>query len=328
MHLKTTCQLIKLSRAQISNIIQSGGFLGSLLSKLDGPLMKVAVTLAKNILAPLGITAASSAKNGAIQKKIHGSGTTTLIISNEEMNDIIKIVQVSEDSEILLKGITKTIKNETKKQNGRYLSMSLGTFASTLLGNMFARKRIVRAGYGNKGGKGIVRAGYGSKKKIIPAHPLTNFEIQKYYEDKPRFNGVYSRDNLPKTIKNGAYVINLDKYADVGTHWVTLYVKNNEVFYFDSFGEEHIPKTIMHFIGHKDIKNIIRIQTDNSIKCGYFCILFVNFMLPGKTLINYTSSFSPYKFGKNDDIALSYLKWTGYLKNQKQFVKTLKYCLF
>ena len=94
---------LKLSKAQISKIIQSGGFLGSLLSKLAGPLMKVAIPLAKNVLAPLGITAAASAIDAGIQKKIHGSGTTTLIISIEEMNDIMKIVQALEDSNILLK---------------------------------------------------------------------------------------------------------------------------------------------------------------------------------------------------------------------------------
>ena len=111
---------LKLSRAQISKIIQSGGFLGSLLSKLAGPLMKVAIPLAKNVLAPLGITAAASAIDAGIQKKIHGSGTTTLIISNEEMNDIMKIVQALEDSNILLKGVTKTIINETKEQKGGF----------------------------------------------------------------------------------------------------------------------------------------------------------------------------------------------------------------
>ena len=92
---------IKLSKAQISKIIQSGGFLGSLLSKLAGPLMKVAIPLAKNILAPLGIAAAASAIDAGIQKKIHGSGSTTSIISNEEINDIMKIVQALEDSKIL-----------------------------------------------------------------------------------------------------------------------------------------------------------------------------------------------------------------------------------
>ena len=84
------------------------------------------------------------------------------------------------------------------------------------------------------------------KKWILQLHPLTNFEIQKYYQNKPRFNGVYSRDNLPK-IKDGAYVINLDEYSDIGTHWVALYVQNNGVTYFDSFGVEHIPKEIKAF---------------------------------------------------------------------------------
>ena len=148
--------------------------------------MKVAVPLAKNIQAPLGITAAASVIDARIQEKNHGSGTTTLIISNEEMNDIIKIVQALEDFDILLKGITKAIRNETKEQKGGFLSMLLGTLASTLLGNMLRRgKGIVNAGYGSKQGEGIIRAGYGSsiKKALIPAYPLTNFEIQKYYED-------------------------------------------------------------------------------------------------------------------------------------------------
>ena len=123
---------VKLSKAEISKIIQSGGFLGALLSKLTGPLMKVAVPLAKNILAPLGITAAASAIDAKIQKKIHGSGTTTLIISNEEMNDIMKIVQALEDSNILLKGVTKTTENETKEQKGGFLSMLLRTLRASL----------------------------------------------------------------------------------------------------------------------------------------------------------------------------------------------------
>ena len=81
----------------------------------------------------------------------------------------------------------------------------------------------------------------------MPPHPLTNFEIQKYYKNEPRFNGVYSRDNLPE-IKDGGYVINLDEYSDIGTHWVALYVNNNSVTYFDSFGVEHIPKEIKTLI--------------------------------------------------------------------------------
>ena len=154
---------LKLSKAEISKIVQSGEFSGSLLSKLAGPLMKVAVPLAKNILAPLGITAAASAIDAGIQKKIYGSRTATLIISNEEMNDIMKIVQALEDSNILLKEITKTIKNETKEQKGGFLSMLLGTLGASLLGNLLTGKGIVRAGSGNKKGKGIVRAGTGKE---------------------------------------------------------------------------------------------------------------------------------------------------------------------
>ena len=151
---------LTLSKAQISKIIQSGGLLGSLLSKLAGPLMKVTVPLAKSILAPLGITAATSAIDAGIQKKIHGSGTTTLIISNKEMNDIMKIVQALEDSNILLKGVTKTIKNEARRQKGGFLCMLLGTLGASLLEKLLAGKGIVRAGSGNKKRRGIVRAGY------------------------------------------------------------------------------------------------------------------------------------------------------------------------
>ena len=153
---------VKLSKAQISKIIQFGGFLGSLLSKLVGPLMKVAVPLAKNVLAPLGITAAASALDAGIQKKIHGSGTTTLIISTEEMDHIMKIAQALEDSNILLKGVTNTIKNETKEQKGGFLSMLLGTLGATLLGNLLSGKEIKADSEDNKG-KGIARAGYGNK---------------------------------------------------------------------------------------------------------------------------------------------------------------------
>ena len=124
---------LRLSRAQIPKIIQYGGFLGSLSSKLAGPLMKVAVFWGKNVLAPLGITAAASASDTGIQKKIHGSGTTTLIISNKEINDIMKIVQTLEDFNILVKGVTETIKNKTKKQEGWFLETLVDTLGSILL---------------------------------------------------------------------------------------------------------------------------------------------------------------------------------------------------
>ena len=130
----------------------------------------------------------------------------------------------------------------------------------------------------------------------MPPHPLTDFEIQKYYQNKSRFNGVYSRDNLPK-IKDGAYVINLDEYSDIGNHWIALYVLNNSVTYFDSSGVEHIPKEIKTFIRKKNIKtNNFRIQTYDSIMCGHFCIGFIDFMLAGKTLTDFTNLFSPNNF--------------------------------
>ena len=192
----------KLSKAQIKKLIQSGGFLGKLLSKLVGPLMKLALPLAKNVLVPLGLTAVMSAIDGSIQKKIHGSGVK-LIIEQEDMKDIMKIIKALENSGILLKGVSKTIKNETKKQGGGFLSMLLGTLGASLLGNLLTGgKGIMRAG------DGIVRAGAGSRSKknlnsLSPFHPLTNIEISEYYKNEPRFNGVYSRNNLPNKIKKG-----------------------------------------------------------------------------------------------------------------------------
>ena len=140
----------------------------------------------------------------------------------------------------------------------------------------------------------------------MPPHPLTNFEIQKYNQNIPRFNSVYSRDNLQE-IRGGAYVINLQEYSDTGTHWVVLNVQNNDVTYFNSFGVEHIPKEIITFIINKIIKtNIFRIQAYDSVMCGYFCIGFIDFMLAEKALIEFTNLFSPNNFKRNDDIVLKY----------------------
>ena len=161
---------IKLSKAQINKIIQSDGFLGKLLGpllKTGLPLIKnVIKSLAKSVLIPLGLTSAASAADAGIHKKKLESGNTTLIISNEEMNDIIKYVQALEDSNVLLKGVTETIKNETKEQKGGFLSILLGTLGASLLGNLLTGKGVVRASYGNKNKeKGVVRAGYGNKNK-------------------------------------------------------------------------------------------------------------------------------------------------------------------
>ena len=121
--------------------------------------------------------------------------------------------------------------------------------------------------------------------------------------------GFFSRNNLPKKIKDGAYIINLDEYADVGTHWIALFCNKNEIVYFDSFGVEHVPEEIKEFIGNKNIKaNIFRVQANDSVMCGYFCIGFIDFMLAGKKLTDFTSMFSPYDFEKNDGIILSYFK--------------------
>ena len=192
----------------------------------------------------------------------------------------------------MLNRVIKTIENETKEQKGGFSGMLLGTLGASLLGNyLTGGKGFKRAG------DGIVRAGEGSKKNLnllLPFHPLTNIEISEYYKNEPRFNGVYSRNNLPNKIKKGAYVINLDEYENTGTHWVSLFVKPKYTVYFDSFGIEHIPKEINKFIGNNDIKsNIFRIQAYDSIMCGYFFIEFINYMLNGKTLLDYTNLFSP-----------------------------------
>ena len=112
-----------------------------------------------------------------------------------------------------------------------------------------------------------------------------------------------------KKIKDGVYVINLDKHKDTGTHCNALFCNRNEIVYFDSFGVEHIPKEIKKLIGNKNIKaNIFRIQANNSVMCGYFCIGFIDFILAHKALIDYTNLFSPHDFDKNDQIFFSYFK--------------------
>ena len=141
----------------------------------------------------------------------------------------------------------------------------------------------------------------------MTTHPLTNFEIQWYYQNKTRFNGVFSRDNLPDKIKDGAYVINLHEYSNTGTHWIALYVYNKTVTYFDSFGIEHIPKEVKKFVNNKNIiANIFRIQAYYSVMCGYFCIGFIDYMFVGKSLTDYTNLFSPNNLKSNDDIILNY----------------------
>ena len=158
---------IKISKTQLSKMIHSGGFLGRLLGpllKTRLPLIKnVIKPLAKSVLTPLGLTAAADAR---IHKKILGSGNmATLIISNDEIGDVIKVVKSLEDFGVLLKGVTKTVQNEVKEQKGGFLSMFLGTLGASLLGNLLTGRVIYRAGKGkgiDRAGKGVLRAGYGN----------------------------------------------------------------------------------------------------------------------------------------------------------------------
>ena len=169
---KNTSIDIKLSKTQLSKMIQSGGFLGRVLGpllKTGLPLMKSVIKpLAKSVLIPLGLTAASSAADAGIHKKILGSGhnnNTTLIISNDEMNDILKIVKSLEDSGVLLKGVSETIQHEAKEQRGGFLSMLLGTLGASLLGDVLS-KRLSGSGV-IRAGEGTIRAGYGSKRASL-----------------------------------------------------------------------------------------------------------------------------------------------------------------
>ena len=156
---------MKLSKAQLSKL-QKGGFLRFL-----APLLKSGLPLLKSVIKPLGmlgLTATASATDAAVNIKILGSGTTTLIVSNDEMNDILKIVKSLEDSGILVKVVSKTIKNEAKEQKGGFLSMLLGVLGASLLGDLLTKnlsgRRVIRAG------EGTIRAGYGSKKFRLPTH--------------------------------------------------------------------------------------------------------------------------------------------------------------
>ena len=155
--------------------------------------------------------------------------------------------------------------------------------------------------FGNHG-QGLFRARQGIKKKsLAPFHPLTNFEIIDY------FKGV--KGLMVYFQEKGAYVINLDHSKNTGTHWVVIFVKEDEVIYFDSFVVEYIPKEIMERIKSKNIKtSIFRIQDNNSIICCYFCILFIEFLLNSKTLTDFTNLFSPWNFKKNDEIIKKYFQ--------------------
>ena len=187
---------IKLSKTQLHRIEQLGGFLDRLLGQLlkTGLLLigNVLKPLAKNVLIPLGLTTAAAATDAAIHKKMFGSGNTTLIVSNEEIKNIMKIVKSLGEPELLIKSVNETYKNEAKEQKEGFIGMLLDTLGAGLLRHL-SRHCWSKSGF------------------LMPAHSLTNFEIQNYYQNQPKFNSVHSRNNLPK-IKDGAYEINLDEY--------------------------------------------------------------------------------------------------------------------
>ena len=174
---------IKLSKTQLSKMIQLGGFLG----RLVGPLLKTGLPLMKSViqpltktaLIPLGLTAAVSAADAVLHKKILGSGhNTTSIISNDEMEDILKIVKSHKDSGLLLEGVSETTKNDAKEQKGGFLSMLLGTLGASLLGNMLAGKGVIRAG------EGTAKVGYGSKRSS-----LKDLQFKKnFFDSTPSIN--------------------------------------------------------------------------------------------------------------------------------------------
>ena len=144
-------------------------------------------------------------------------------------------------------------------------------------------------------------------------HPLKIFEMQKFYQNEPKFNGVYSKNSLPK-IKDWAFVINLNGYKSIGTHRIDLNANDDNVTYFDSFGVEYIPKEIRKFIGNKNIKtNVYRIQTYDSVMWGYYCIRFIDFMLKDKSLLEYANLFSPNDYEQNDKILLKIKRWKNYI---------------
>ena len=139
-------------------------------------------------------------------------------------------------------------------------------------------------------------------------HPLRNFETQNCYQNKPKFNGIYSRNFFSK-IKDVVHVINPPEYESIRAHWRALYMTAENVTYFDSIGVKHIPNEIRKFIGHKNIiMNIYRIQASDSVMCGYFCIGFIGFMLKGKGLLEYTNLFSLKEYKKNHKIILKYFQ--------------------
>ena len=143
-------------------------------------------------------------------------------------------------------------------------------------------------------------------KFLVPLHPLNDMKITRYFSYEPRFTGVWN--NFP-TMKDGAYVVIPDDENIKGTYWVLLFIDRNSTGYFDSFGIGYYSQEVLNKIKDKSIThNIFRIQDKEYITCGYCCIAFIECMLAGKTLLNYTNLFSPNDYKKNYKIIYKYFK--------------------
>ena len=172
------------------------------------------------------------------------------------MNDTMKIFKSLEESGLFIKDINETVKNKAKEQKGGFLSIVLSALGVSLLENLWASKNTIKAG------DGTIRAG---QYFLFFIQDIINL-------------------NLP-----GPYVINFDEFTSIRNYWIAFYVNGNNIIYFDSFGVEHIPKEIQTFIGNKNIiTSIYRTQANNSLMCKYLCIRFIDFMLKGRRLLDYT----------------------------------------
>ena len=227
---------------------QKGGFLNFVRPLMTAglPLIKnVLMPLAKNVLLPFGLLVGTTAADVAVQNKFYRWGITALIILNEEMDDIMEIVKSLEESGLSVK--RKKVKQLKIKQKRR--------ISSNVIRN---NRKYINRKSSNKSRRKQNQIRW---RILMPSDSLNNFEIQKYYQDEPTFNGVYSKNNLPK-IKDRAYIINLYEYESKGTHWIALYVIAKNVTYFDSF-------RVKHNIFHKKLENSLKIKIFQQIFMEY-----------------------------------------------------------
>ena len=282
-------------------------------------LMKRVLTpLVKNVLLPLGLTAAPSATDAAIQKKILGSSVTTLIFSNGDLEGIMKIAKSLKKDGLLIKVVSETIENEVKEQKGGF--MLEATLGASLLRNILpgrGMKSKMPEYESTISGLGVIREGEGTIRtgeetttasQSFYCHIILELVLKYKNIIKMNLNIMMSRDNLHK-IKDGAYIVNLDEYESVRTHWIALYIDGDKVTYANSFRGEYFPKETEKFIDHKNIiTNIYKTQAYDSIIWRYIFIGLIDFILKGKSLLEYANLFSPNKYERNCKIILKYFQ--------------------